>query len=304
MYDELISAFSGQTVVDYDDADSWKGPTKAYRLREEYDDERKIAERLESLLEQPDADQITALIIGAWTGACEGSDSKEIVELIAGAAGRLPSLKALFFGEMTVEECEISWINQSDVSPLLKAYPKLETFRVRGGSALSFSRITHQSLRELGVETGGLSRTTIREIFLCDFPALEHLELQLGEANYGFDGSVEDLQPLLEGSLFPKLCYLGLTNSEIANDIAAVAVNSPIAERVETIDLSLGNLDSEGVESLKELGGNRNLKTLIISHHYASPEQVASLTAALPFKVIAEDPQDPDDEWRPIVHAE
>jgi len=250
MYSELISEFSGQPVVDYDDAESWTGPAKAYRLREEYDDERKIAERLESLLAQPGANQITALIIGAWTGACEGSDSKEIVELIAGAADRLPSLKALFFGEMTFEECEISWI------------------------------------------------------FLCDFPALEHLELQLGEANYGFDGSVEDLQPLLEGSLFPKLRYLGLTNSEIANDIAAVVVNSPIAERVAMIDLSLGNLDSEGVESLKGLSGNRNLETLIISHYYASPEQVVSLKAALPFEVVAEDPQEPEDEWRPIVHAE
>jgi hypothetical protein len=121
----------------------------------------------------------------------------------------------LFVGEMTVEECEISWINQSDVSPLLKAFPKLETLRVRGGSGLSFSRMAHQSLRELVVETGGLSRSTIRETFLCDFPALERLQLQLGDGGYGFDGSVEDLQPLLAGKLFPKLEYLGLTNSEI-----------------------------------------------------------------------------------------
>jgi hypothetical protein len=304
MYTEHVQEFHGLPVVDYDDDGSWKGPGKAYRLREEYDDEVKVEERLQSLLEQPGAENVTALIIGAWSGACEGSNSAEIVQSMVAAASRLPSLQALFFGEMTYEECEISWINQSDVSPLLKAFGGLESLRVRGGSGLSFSRVAHANLKELAVETGGLARSTIRELFLCDFPQLQHLELQLGENNYGFDGSVEDFQPLLAGKLFPKLKYLGLTNSEIANDIAAVVVNSPIAERVETIDLSLGNLDGEGVESLKGLATNKNLKTLIISHHYAPQKKVDELKSALPFTVIAEDRQEPDDEWRPIVHAE
>jgi hypothetical protein len=304
MYSDFASEFFGLPVADYDDPASWQGPKSAYRLREEYDDELKIGDRLESLLDQPGADQITALIIGAWTGACEGASSAEIVGQVANAAVGLPSLRALFFGEMTYEECEISWINQSDMSPLLTAFPKLETFRVRGGSGLSFSQIEHCSLRELGVETGGLSRATIRQIFLCSFPALEKLELQLGEENYGFDGSVEDLQPLLAGGLFPALTHLGLTNSTIANDIAAVVVNSPIASRVETIDLSLGNLDGTGVASLRGLADRKNLKQLNLTHHYATPEQIKSLQSVVPFEVVADEPQDPDDEWRPIVHAE
>jgi hypothetical protein len=304
MYTEHVNEFYGLPVVEYNDAKSWKGSQKAYRLREEYDDEVKIADRLNSLLEQPGSGEIKALIIGAWTGACEGSNSAEIIQLLADVASRLPSLTALLFGEMTYEECEISWINQSDVSPLLRSFPSLESLRVRGGSGLSFSRVSHSLLRELAIESGGIARSTIRELFLCDFPELRRLELQLGEANYGFDGSVEDLQPLLAGKLFSKLTYLGLMNSEIANDIAAVVVNSPIADRVETIDLSMGNLDGEGVESLKGLAKNKNLKTLNISHHYAPQEKVDQLVSAVPFTVIAEDRQEPEDEWRPIVHAE
>jgi hypothetical protein len=304
MYTEHVNEFFGLSVAEYNDADSWKGPQYAYRLRAEYDDEVSVAERLASLLEQPGATDIKALIIGAWTSACEGSDSADMIASLVESASKLPALKALFVGEMTVEECEISWINQSDVSPLLRAFTALETLRVRGGSELSFSRVSHSSLRELAIESGGTSRKTIRELFLCDFPELRGLELQLGEANYGFDGSSEDLQPILSGQLFPKLTYLGLMNSEIANDIAAVVVNSPIADRVETIDLSMGNLDGEGVESLKGLAKNRNLKTLNISHHYASPKKVDELVAAVPFTVIAEDRQEPDDEWRPILHAE
>jgi len=130
------------------------------------------------------------------------------------------------------------------------------------------------------------------------------LELLLGEEHYGFDGSVEDLQPLLSGRLFPSLKFLGLMNSRIANDIAAVLVNSPIVDRVEVIDLSMGNLDDQGVNSLLGLSNHKNLKKLNISHHYASQQAVDKLARTLPFPVVAEDRQDSDDEWRPIVHAE
>lgn len=304
MYGELIESFHGLPVHDFNGSDDWKGPEIAYRIREEYDDETKIADRLGELLKQPGVEQLSALIVGAWTGSCEGEDSKVIVDLVDLAAPRLPGLRHLFFGEMTYEECEISWINQSDVTPLLDAFPQLETLRIRGGNGLSFSPIKHEHLRELAVETGGLPRSAIREICLCEFPALEHLELLLGEPGYGFDGGVEDLQPLLSGRLFPRLKWLGLMNSSIANEIAAVVVNAPLVARLEHLDLSLGNMDGEGVRSLLGLAALSNLKSLNISHHFASEDDIAALKQALKCQVLAEDKQDPEDEWRPIVHAE
>jgi len=90
----------------------------------------------------------------------------------------------------------------------------------------------------------------------------------------------------------------------IANDIAAVVVNSPIVERIETLDLSMGNLDDEGVASLTSLAGRTRLKRLNISHHYASEVAVGALAEFLPCEVVADDRQDPDDEFRPIVHNE
>ena len=205
---------------------------------------------------------------------------------------------------MTVEECEISWIVQTDVSPVLNALPQLESLRIRGGSELSFSLVRHNNLKELAIETGGLGRSVLREIFSCEFPQLERLELLLGDASYGFDGGVEDLQPLLAGRLFPKLTWLGLMNSEIANDIAAVVVNSPIVERLKVLDLSMGNLDDEGARSLMGLSAFPNLETLNISHHYVSESTLDDLAKAIPCKLIADDRQEPDDDWRPILHAE
>ena len=304
MYDSLCTEFFGRPVIDFETSDSWQGTDVAYRLREEYEDETPISERLDALLAQPDVNRLSALIVGAWSGACEGQGSAEIIKKLAASAPRLSGLRALFFGEMTYEECEISWIVQSDVAPLLQAFPRLEVLRIRGGSGLQISRTRHESLRELAIETGGLPRSVIRELFLCEFPNLEHLELLLGEPNYGFDGGIEDLQPLLSGRLFPGLRFLGLMNSDRANEIAAVVVNAPILARIESLDLSMGNLDGEGVRSLMGLSDASNLKRLNISHHYASDEEVAQLADALSCEVIADERCDPEDEWRPIVHAE
>jgi hypothetical protein len=303
-YHVLTGVFGNQLVIDFEGAETWKGPISAYRLREEYEDETTIADRLDKLLKQPGVDQLKSLIIGAWSGSCEGTDASEIIAKLVEVAPRLPKLRSLFLGELTYEECEISWIKQSDVSPILEAFPKLEELRIRGGEGLSFSRVQHDSLKSLAIETGGLSRSTLRELFLCEFPALEHLELLLGESNYGFDGTAEDLQPVLSGRLYPRLKFLGLMNSEIANDLAAVVVNSPIVDRIETLDLSMGNLDDAGVRSLRSLADGHNLKRLNISHHYASDEVVQELQELLPCEVVADDKQDADDEWRPIVHAE
>jgi hypothetical protein len=303
-YNDLCTEFHGQSVIDFDEADDWANAATVYRLREDYDDELSIAERLTTLLEQPGAAQLTGLIIGAWSNAQEGGEADAIVTALVEAAPKLPNLKHLFVGEITYEECEISWINQTDLSPLLDAYPKLQSLRARGGTGLAFGKVKHDALQELAIETGGLSKSSLRQIFQLELPALTHLELLLGEENYGFDGSVQDLQPLLTGKLFPKLKYLGLMNSAIADDIAAVVVNSPLVERLEVLDLSMGNMTDEGVNSLHGLAECKQLKKLNISHHFASAETVEKLRAVLTCEVIADDPQEPEDEWRPIVHAE
>lgn len=304
MYSEHLSTFAGQPVVDFDNASAWKGTGLAYRVRENYEDDVSIAERLDALTSHPQSSELRSLVVGAWSGACEGNDATEIVGKLIDNAPRLSSLRAIFLGDITYEESELSWINQTDIGPLLRSYPKLEQLTIRGSNGLTISRVQHSALREFAIESGGLPRSVIRELFSCELPALERLELLLGEENYGFDGSVEDLQPLLAGQVFPKLRFLGLMNATIANDIAAFVVNAPIIARIETLDLSMGNLDDEGVRSLFGLAGHGNLKRVDISHHYASKALVAELAAALQCEVIADDPQSPEDDWRPILHAE
>ena len=70
------------------------------------------------------------------------------------AADRLTGLTALFLGEMTCEENEISWIQQGDVTPLLRAFPRLEVLRVRGGEGLELQPGTLPGPARAGLRVG------------------------------------------------------------------------------------------------------------------------------------------------------
>ncbi|HWY76762.1 MAG TPA: STM4015 family protein, partial [Verrucomicrobiae bacterium] len=247
-------------VRDFQSKDDWQGTDTAYRLRSGWDGKPgDMVAFLDTLVKQEGAPKLTALVIGMW-GTQSDVSSQTIIQALVQRKHRLGGLRALFLGDIIVEENEISWIQNSDVSSLLQSFPNLEVFRVRGGNGLSFSKAGHQTLRELIVETGGLPRSVIREICLGDFPNIEHLELWLGSANYGWDGTVQDLQPILEGKRFPKLKYLGLRNSEIVDEIAPVLVNSPILRELEVLDLSNGNLSDVGGQALLNLPKNTLLR--------------------------------------------
>ena len=124
------------------------------------------------------------------------------------------------------------------MTPLLEAYPKLEHFQVRGGNGLELGAFRHDTLRALVIESGGLDAEVVRQVCAAQAPALEHLELWLGDPNYGATTTVADLGPLLSGALFPRLTSLALRDSELADPIAAALAASPPLRRLQTLDLS------------------------------------------------------------------
>jgi len=302
---ENATSFFDHPIRDFAGSDDWGGPSLAYRLRTTWEDESNVLiKRLEKLAEQRDAGKLEALVIGSWQGSESDQSSEEIVKGLVVQQAKLAGLRALFLGDITYEENEISWIEQSDVSPLLKAYRQLELFRVRGGNRLVFSRVRHEKLAGLIIETGGMPRSLIREVCRCEFPNLQHLELWLGVENYGWDGGVEDLQPILTGTLFPKLQYLGLRNSDIVDDIIPVIVNAPILRQLNTLDLSNGTLSDVGAQAFLQLPQDIPLKELNLSHHYMTEEMVKKLRKNLKCQVVADDPQNPDEEWRGVLVSE
>ncbi|MEM7013092.1 MAG: STM4015 family protein, partial [Verrucomicrobiota bacterium] len=205
---------------------------------------------------------------------------------------KLPNLKGLFLGEATGEESEISWIEHEDVTEFLNACPGLEDLRVRG-NGISIQPSRHISLKRLVFESGGLPSAVIDSVAGSVFPEMEHLEIYCGTENYGWDGSIDNLKPLLENNPFPKLKYLGLRNCEVANELAAAAANAPVLDQIETLDLSLGNMQDEGGQQLLASEKIKQLKKLDLHHHYFS-DAVVSQFLSLGIEVDVSDQSQPD----------
>jgi len=290
-----LDSFAGRPVIDWEvGAVLGDGATTAYRLRLDYDKGNaglEWGDLLADFLKDPRSLQTQAMVVGDW-GVSTSSDnsSAEAIAALANAHHKLPNLKYLFFGDITYEECEISWLVQGDFSPLLSAYPELEYLAIRGGQELSLGKARHAKLNTLIIQAGGLSPDVIHQIAAADFPLLEHLELWLGESNYGGDTTVEDIVPLLKDERFAKLKYLGLKNSEIEDQIAAAVAQAPIVGRLETLDLSMGTLSDEGARALLASPWVKKLKRLDVHHHYLSDGMQKQLHA-LGIDVDSSDPQ-------------
>ena len=124
-----------------------------YRLALDWDSEVDFQTLFSRFLDDPAAGQTRAIIIGQYHGDDPEQDSEEVVQLLVSAQPRLPNLKGIFIGDIVSEENEISWINQSDVSPLLTTYTDLEHLRLRGAEGLSLGgRLTHDKLKSLTIK--------------------------------------------------------------------------------------------------------------------------------------------------------
>ena len=296
--------FANRVVQEFHPDTPLGDPTETtYALRCDYDDDHNTIDILDQLLEHAEPGAIESLVFGLWgnsEGVCTGDESsKLVVDGLIARTDRLPNLKAVFIGDITYEECEISWLVQSDMSPLLQAYPKLELLQVRGGDRLAFENPgTHNHLNALIIETGGLSRDTVHQIYQWKFPALNHLELWFGSEDYGGNCWDRDLPPILDGLCFPRLDYLGLRNSKFADEMIDRLVRSPLLERLRVLDLSMGTLGDDGAAKLLNCRAIAELDTLNVSENYLSESMVEQLRS-LNITVIADEQREEEDDEDP-----
>ncbi len=307
MINEHVTEFAGKPVIDYEPkAEQLDVAAYHYRLSLEYDEERgSLMNKLTTFLEQAECEKVTGLVIGMGDWAQSWSETNEdIVAALAAAKLTLPNIKAIFLGDIISEENEISWIQQSEMSPIFLAYPQLEHFRVRGNEGLSLGMLHHENLRALIIETGGLSGSVVRQVAAADLPNLQHLELWLGSSSYGGDATLGDLSPIFAGNRFPKLTYLGLRDSDFTDQIAMVAAQSPIIERIKALDLSMGTLGDEGAQALLDCPAVRKLEKLDLHYHFLSKKMRQSLSQS-GINVDISDPQgeyaDPEDRYPAVT---
>ncbi|MFE1292405.1 STM4015 family protein [Streptomyces sp. NPDC058751] len=255
--------------------------TVAWRVAvDAYDSEEPWEDAFARFLAAVDTERVRALIVGAWSDVYDTSPHAVIDALVA-ARDRLPALRALFLADIVGEECEISWIVQGDVSPLLEAFPSLTEFGVRGGNELVFPAVRHERLRTLTVESGGLPAEVVRGIAASDLPSLVALDLWLGTSEYGGDADIADLEPFFAGSRLPGLTRLALRNSEIQDAICTALASAPVVARLEHLDVSMGVLTDDGATALLSGQPLTHLKVLDLHHNYLSTAVRARLLETL-----------------------
>ena len=91
-----------------------------------------------------------------------------------------------------------------------------------------------------------LPKDVIKSIQKAKFPKLKKLLLFIGVDDYGFDGDADTIKELLEQADFPELTYLGITNSEIQDELTEVVLNSKFMGQISVLDLSNGTISDKG----------------------------------------------------------
>lgn len=271
--------FDGRPVVELSESVNVSDPTGVAWLlygragSDAGSDATTFEEELTALLDTVGEERVESIVC-----AGDGVDAEGLVA----NAHRLPRLRSVFLGSISLEGYEISWIRQTDVTPLLEAFPRLERLDLRGSDGLALRPVRHEHLRVLRFECGGLPGAVVRGVGACDLPALEHLELWLGVEDYGGDATVADLEPILSGDRLPALRRLGLRDSPAQDEIAAAVAAAPVVARLEELSLAMGELTDAGAESLLTGQPLTHLRRLDLHHHYLGEPVMERIAAALP----------------------
>ncbi|MFC4912626.1 STM4015 family protein [Actinomadura gamaensis] len=303
--DQHLTEFAGLPVRQFEASGAGGLPDAAsVAWRVAFDGTTRWHDALLALLDSVDAERITALVVGWW--GHDGED-RYPADVLVEVADRLPGLRALFFADVVVEENEISWIQHSDITPLLAAFPQLERFEVRGGDGLTLEPLASTSLRALRFESGGLPGEIVQAVVASDLPNLAHLDFWFGEENYNYgrEFRVEDLAPLLSGERFPALRHLGLEDSELQDEIAAAVAGAPVVAQLESLSLAMGTLTDEGAEALLSGQPLTHLKRLDLHHHFLTDEMMRRVRDALPgTEVDLDEQQERDEDWLFVAVSE
>jgi hypothetical protein len=245
-------------------------------------------------LEAVDITAVTHLIIGCWGPGYQTSGAA--VRMLTDAAPRLPGLRAILIGDITTEEDEITGRSGCDITPLLDAYPGLESLDVRAGSELKLSPFSSSVLRTLRLGSGGLPGAVVRAVGASDLQGLQILELWLGVKAHGGNVTVRDLAGILSGERLPALRRLGLIDNEIKDDICAAVARAPVVARLSELVLRGGVLTDRGAGALLSGQPLTHLRLLDLRYHFLSPAMVQRLRDSLPRLQVELGPsmEDPD----------
>lgn len=276
----------------------YKSKRFTYGYEDYSDGDKGAATMIDEIMADPEFPALEEVVIGCWGDAWDEQEpgAQELIDKIVENKDRFSHIKSLFVGDMDFEDCEVSWIIQADYSKLWDAMPQLEKLVIKGSTELELGEIRHDRLQHLEIICGGLPSYVVRSVQKAELPALKTLLLYMGIEDYGFDGDITTVRELLEQSDFPNLTYLGITDSEIQDEITETVLGCKYIGRISVLDLSMGTLtDKGGRMLLEQVPDHPNIKTLNLEYHYMSDEVMGELQRLSGVNVNVDDQQEADD---------
>lgn len=286
--------FAGKPIKEFSSKISLNTAIKIFA--ESYDAEVPIVDKIDKLAKLPEAGDVDTIVIGSWEDAYD-IDAEFILNKLIEHKDKLSGLKHLFMADMTYEECEISWIMQTNYSKFYQHFPNLESFGVKGGQDLVLGELKLPNLKNLVIESGGIHKQVMIDICSSDLPNLEYLEIWLGTEDYGCSVEIEHLLPILNGK-FPNLKFLGLKNYYKADELAVALKDAPILNSIKTLDISMGVTKDAGAKALYENDALLKLDHINCRHHFISTEWMNKLKTKFANQNInLSDQEAADDDW-------
>lgn len=260
-----------------------------------YDDYENDVQLIDKIKKDKKLGTYKQLTIGCWN--YEEGDCSELVAWMIENKACFQQLEGLFWGDIDSEEQEISWIEQTDLGPLLDIMPNLKELKIKGTNNLRLGIKARPNLTSLEIISGGMPDEVVDDIVKSDFPNLEKLVLYVGVNDYGFDDDLEIFRPLFSKAKFPKLKHLGLVNAEEQNSVVDMFLESDILPQLEVMEISNGILTDEGAQKLLDnVDKISHLKLIDMSYHFISEDMQRKLRK-LPVKVDLSDVQEYDEEY-------
>ena len=230
----------------------------------------------------------------------------------AGGHAWAKGLARLHLGEIG-ENIDMAHQAVGDVGGVISlAFPKLQHLKVHSGEraandTFSLAGLALPKLETLIVETCAMTKPRLDAILRAKLPSLKRLELWFGASDRDAGASLDDLAPLLDGSVFPKVTHLGLKNLDFTGPLTEALYGSKIAPRLVELDLSMGTLDGDYVTDFYVHAANfKKLRVLNVDDNFLTPRELRELRGSFKAKVVSEgQPKlDDGDEGRFVSVAE
>lgn len=235
---------------------------------------------------------VTSVRLGLTSEVGDENDWAPSLEALA-RYGR--NVRALLLGDFEYpDECEMSWVDWGDIGGVW-ALPRLERLRVRGGHG-TIGAIASPTLKELVIETGGLSQTVINQLLSGSLAALTSLTLWTGDPDYGGDASLADVEGVLAWAP-PGLTRLGIENCAFTHELVPLFARHPLTKRLSRLSFANGVLRAEDADALiAHAGAFAHLEQLDLSGNLLDEGSAERIVAALPRAVVASQREDYGDE--------